>query len=304
MRIRGRGAPPLPSDLPSSPPPSQLHHGNDQSVQSPARNQSPPPPADDRRTSDLRVQTDGLICSEGEGVGAKKVSSKDHEIGVGEEEGGSEEMGLASPSNRRSSNSSPSPETSSVMEHWREEDRAVPLKKRRATFEMETMMEIKDEKAKKRMMRVRRNRPKKWVEEDEGEENGMAKNNGKKGRSGAGIILEGSRCSRVNGRGWRCHQQTLVGYSLCEHHLGKGRLKSMTSVKSSPLTAPVLHKPTKPETNTEDEEESDGYEGTMVAKKGKKIGAVKARSMSSLLGQTVASPLPVTLQLSNGNCDI
>ena len=76
MRIRGRGAPPLPSDLPSSPPPSQLHHGNDQSVQSPARNQSPPPPADDRRTSDLRVQTDGLICSEGEGVGAKKVSSK------------------------------------------------------------------------------------------------------------------------------------------------------------------------------------------------------------------------------------
>ncbi|KAL0291980.1 UNVERIFIED_CONTAM: hypothetical protein Sradi_7007100 [Sesamum radiatum] len=39
------------------------------------------------------------------------------------------------------------------------------------------------------------------------------------------VIMEGSRCSRVNGRGWRCCQPTLVGYSLCEHHLGKGRLE-------------------------------------------------------------------------------
>jgi hypothetical protein len=37
------------------------------------------------------------------------------------------------------------------------------------------------------------------------------------------MLLEGSRCSRVNGRGWRYSQPTLVGYSLCEHHLGKGR---------------------------------------------------------------------------------
>lgn len=191
------------------------------------------------------------------------------------------------------------------MEHWREEDRTIPLKKRRPTLEMETMREIKAEKAKNRVMRVRKKRPEKWVDEDEREENGMTRNNGKKGRSGTtnGIILEGSRCSRVNGRGWRCHQQTLVGYSLCEHHLGKGRLKSMTSVRNSPLTAPGLHKPTKHETDTEEaESESDGEDGRMVgmAKKGKRIGGVKARSMSSLLGQ-VTSPLPVTLQLSNGN---
>lgn len=76
MRIRGRGVPPPPPDLPSTPPPFQLHHGNRQSVQSPGRNPSPPPPADDPRTSDLRGQTDCLILSEGEGVGAKKVSSK------------------------------------------------------------------------------------------------------------------------------------------------------------------------------------------------------------------------------------
>lgn len=61
-----------------------------------------------------------------------------------------------------------------------------------------------------------------------------------------GAIKEGSRCSRVNGRGWRCGQQTLVGYSLCEHHLGKGRLRSITNIKgrakmptaASPVTAP------------------------------------------------------------------
>ncbi|KAJ1258514.1 hypothetical protein BS78_10G081100 [Paspalum vaginatum] len=50
----------------------------------------------------------------------------------------------------------------------------------------------------------------------------------KKKRRGAApaVLLEGSRCSRVNGRGWRCSQPTLVGYSLCEHHLGKGRMRS------------------------------------------------------------------------------
>lgn len=39
----------------------------------------------------------------------------------------------------------------------------------------------------------------------------------------------GSQCRRRNGRGWRCSQRTLVGYSLCDHHLGKGRLKSINT---------------------------------------------------------------------------
>jgi hypothetical protein len=47
-----------------------------------------------------------------------------------------------------------------------------------------------------------------------------------KKRRGPAVLLEGSRCSRVNGRGWRCSQPTLVGYSLCEHHLGKGRTRT------------------------------------------------------------------------------
>jgi hypothetical protein len=49
---------------------------------------------------------------------------------------------------------------------------------------------------------------------------------GAKKRRGPAVLLEGSRCSRVNGRGWRCSQPTLVGYSLCEHHLGKGRMRA------------------------------------------------------------------------------
>jgi len=40
---------------------------------------------------------------------------------------------------------------------------------------------------------------------------------------------EGSQCRRRNGRGWRCSQRTLVGYSLCEYHLGKGRLRTINN---------------------------------------------------------------------------
>lgn len=40
---------------------------------------------------------------------------------------------------------------------------------------------------------------------------------------------EGSQCRRRNGRGWQCPQRTLVGYSLCEYHLSKGRLRSINS---------------------------------------------------------------------------
>uniref|UniRef100_A0ACD5ZQB0 Uncharacterized protein n=1 Tax=Avena sativa TaxID=4498 RepID=A0ACD5ZQB0_AVESA len=52
---------------------------------------------------------------------------------------------------------------------------------------------------------------------------------GAKKRRGPAVLLEGSRCSRVNGRGWRCSQPTLVGYSLCEHHLGKGRMRAASA---------------------------------------------------------------------------
>ncbi|XP_051196167.1 uncharacterized protein [Lolium perenne] len=49
------------------------------------------------------------------------------------------------------------------------------------------------------------------------------KSDGPKRRRGPAVLLEGSRCSRVNGRAWRCSRPPLAGYSLCEHHLDKGR---------------------------------------------------------------------------------
>ncbi|KAI3760557.1 hypothetical protein L1987_50953 [Smallanthus sonchifolius] len=70
-----------------------------------------------------------------------------------------------------------------------------------------------------------------------------------------GVIMEGSRCSRVNGRGWRCSQETLVGYSLCEHHLGKGRLGSMTSVRGRSQT--VALKEQHNDDDDDDDEEDD-----------------------------------------------
>ncbi|CAL9117576.1 unnamed protein product [Musa textilis] len=134
-------------------------------------------------------------------------------------------------------------------------------------------------------------------------------------RRSPAVPVEGSRCSRVNGRGWRCCQKTLVGYSLCEHHLGKGRLRSMRSVRgqsgiSKPhwstgggnSVAPSTSAQKQPEEEEhatqslhllvaadnevckieEDEEEAE----KTVRKKRKKIGMVKARSISSLLDGT------------------
>ncbi|XP_064990126.1 uncharacterized protein LOC135627777 isoform X1 [Musa acuminata AAA Group] len=113
---------------------------------------------------------------------------------------------------------------------------------------------------------------------------------GKRRRSPA-VLVEGSRCSRVNGRGWRCCQQTLVGYSLCEHHLGKGRLRSVSSVRGQLGTSQpkwsvdgkngVLSS-TSPGEDEEEEEER------------KTTGMVKARSISSLLDDTNHS-LPSSL---------
>lgn len=130
----------------------------------------------------------------------------------------------------------------------------------------------------------------------------------KKSKRGS-VIMEGSRCSRVNGRGWRCCQPTLVGYSLCEHHLGKGRLRSMNSVRNRGSTAANLQigardqkdgnqiaplsttLPEKHETRNDvvDHVEEDNEKKSalaVVAKKRMKLGVVKARSISSLLGQT------------------
>ncbi|XP_055807797.1 uncharacterized protein LOC129876391 [Solanum dulcamara] len=116
----------------------------------------------------------------------------------------------------------------------------------------------------------------------------------KKNKRGS-VILEGSRCSRVNGRGWRCCQQTLVGYSLCEHHLGKGRLRSINSTVRNSMNNKKKKGEGKKEKSLPndneyygvvDDEENNKKKSLTTKKKMKKLGMVKARSLSSLLGQT------------------
>ncbi|CAK9148448.1 unnamed protein product [Ilex paraguariensis] len=139
-------------------------------------------------------------------------------------------------------------------------------------------------------------------DEPEGKESeeGIEKPNVKKSKRGS-VIMEGSRCSRVNGRRWRCCQQTIVGYSLCEHHLGKGRLRSMVSVRNQAMASnpSVLQKDESEKANQmekrlvadNDEDDDNGDDDDeekplMVRKKRMKLRMVKARSVSSLLSQT------------------
>ncbi|XP_044490040.1 uncharacterized protein LOC123214359 [Mangifera indica] len=243
-----------------------------------------------------------------------------------------------------------------VVGRWCEGEKAFPLKKRRASFERrgneETSVILDDEKdnnihkkMKTKIMKTKMN--KKFgldshlnQQEDSKEttaakdslnvvdDNNNSNNNNNsstatsasKKRARGGALMEGSRCSRVNGRGWRCCQQTLVGYSLCEHHLGKGRLRSMTSVRSRSLgnsknnentlissssnaaassnstptvtaasISSFMEETKNPSAANELLEEGDDEEKRplmMTTKKRAKLGTVKARSISSLLGQT------------------
>ncbi|CAA6664714.1 unnamed protein product [Spirodela intermedia] len=97
--------------------------------------------------------------------------------------------------------------------------------------------------------------------------------------------MEGSRCSRVNGRGWRCCQQTLVGYSLCEHHLGKGRLRSVSSVRCNGRARKKEEDDDGGEAALPRQQPQDEKEVKPGGRRRKKIGMVKARSISSLLHQ-------------------
>nr|TKR71496.1 hypothetical protein D5086_0000300200 [Populus alba] len=130
---------------------------------------------------------------------------------------------------------------------WGEGDRAFPLKKRRGSFERRSNEETIMDTRKKMKTKMKTKMENKCLQQ-----NGDSEEDDKETKEGAsskvktkvrgGALLEGSRCSRVNGKGWRCCQQTLVGYSLCEHHLGKGRLRSMNSVRSRSIATTVPKK--------------------------------------------------------------
>lgn len=187
-------------------------------------------------------------------------------------------------------------------------DKEVPLKKRRVSLERGvnnegTIIMEKEKMKTKANMKTKTN--KKCAQQNEDEDEDEKEHEGKETKEGfdngsssgkkrarGGALMEGSRCSRVNGRGWRCCQQTLVGYSLCEHHLGKGRLRSMTSVRSRAAAAkkgdavPPLPSSSEGKLMLDENGDEDEKKVLMMTKRRMRIGMVKARSLSSLLGQT------------------
>ncbi|XP_038903168.1 uncharacterized protein LOC120089834 [Benincasa hispida] len=201
---------------------------------------------------------------------------------------------------------------------WCEREKAFPLKKRRGSFERSnndqddndedddeeddqvvTTSTVKLLPDEKKTMKTKMNK-KSTLSSQKQTKLGLDLVGKKRSRGGA--LMEGSRCSRVNGRGWRCCQQTLVGYSLCEHHLGKGRLRSMNNVRSRSLAAATAT-PKNVVVDVEDEKKPSpspfpappSSSLTLASKKRMKLGVVKARSISSLLGQPdgmVATPPP------------
>ncbi|KAM2568426.1 hypothetical protein TB2_008661 [Malus domestica] len=237
-------------------------------------------------------------------------------------------------------------------------ERAFPLKKRRGSFERgannirQTIMDDQKDKKSMKTKTNKKNVPRQQQGEDDRQKQDDHVSDDNRVNSGVsatrkrargGALMEGSRCSRVNGRGWRCFQQTLVGYSLCEHHLGKGRLRSMNSVRSRStavatsttttstitraastetefkqlsvsrilsLESPPLKEDTKAVLLLDDRDigEGKGNEGEeeekkplLVTKKRMKVGIVKARSMSSLLGQTNSSAISVVADEDEDN---
>lgn len=208
-----------------------------------------------------------------------------------------------------------------VLGRWFEGEKAFPFKKRRGSIGEATRVEkekkLTQTKMEKKSSDGQQSDDKKQddrVVTGEGINQNVVSGTSPKKRARGNAIMEGSRCSRVNGRGWRCCQQTLVGYSLCEHHLGKGRLRSLNSVRSRSLASSIgsveskskqlsrqsyLELPKdegcKPdmlldvnhggEDQRQQSEHSEEKMPLVVTKKRMKLGTVKARSMSSLLGQ-------------------
>lgn len=192
---------------------------------------------------------------------------------------------------------------------WCEKEKTFPLKKRRGSFERSSDNEDEDDQVatttvkplldEKKAMKTKMNKKCTLLSQKQSK---LGLDLAGKKRLRGGALMEGSRCSRVNGRGWRCCQQTLVGYSLCEHHLGKGRLRSMNNVRNRSLAAATATSKNILIIDKDEKKPSPSpfppppSSSTLASKKRMKLGVVKARSISSLLGQpdgmVVTPPLP------------
>ena len=123
---------------------------------------------------------------------------------------------------------------------WCEEERAIPLKKRRVV-----------------MVRYETNQSKENLKKGALEERQRE-------------IGEMKRCNRGNGKGWRCSKMRVKGHTLCKNHLELQRMRNINCSRRS------------------NQGEGDSFVGRAnQIRENKRVRVVKARSMRSLLRDTV-----------------
>ncbi len=104
---------------------------------------------------------------------------------------------------------------------WFDGEKAFPPKKRRSTFERRANEDAIMEKDKKMKTKMKTKMNKKCAQLNDNEEDGEKETKegveSTKKRARGGALMEGSRCSCVNGRGWRpgVANRTLWGSILC-----------------------------------------------------------------------------------------
>ncbi|ERN11116.1 hypothetical protein AMTRI_Chr04g243760 [Amborella trichopoda] len=195
-------------------------------------------------------------------------SNQEEKVGMkGDESVGEEPAGAPnnSPGARPPPPLPPKPERE-TNGRWSKEDYSFPLKKRKRTT-VETSEEIKEEGIE--MANVN------------SDNTAKPKKKQKKKKENSETELGGSQCSRMNGRGWRCNQQTLVGYALCEHHLGKGRMKSINGIVSN-----KREKLGESQKREKEPEESQERREKLERERKKKVHPVKAKSINSIINET------------------
>ncbi|KAG5555513.1 hypothetical protein RHGRI_006231 [Rhododendron griersonianum] len=293
-------------------PPSLHHHTPHLLRPSDSQNQTP---NKDRRPSDLTVV--GLMAVSGTNAVDYPLddmnnstrccrrggSNQDPPVGDGEEEVDAEKkptvatnrrLGYSYGAETSGGSGSFSLSPSSHQGHWCEEDKLFPLKKRRASFTCKLRASTaSDEEQKKGIRETPRNTEKSSVEydyesenEEEQEDDAVEKYEAKKAECGEGgktpVANSNLLCRRNSGNGWRCNRPTVLGHSLCEYHLSSARMRNRNYVRTRNPPKNKINKFKKVFTGLYLEEEEDfndkGFE---------KRGVMKARSISSLLSQTV-----------------
>lgn len=177
------------------------------------------------------------------------------------------------------------------------------MKKRRASFTCKLRASTASvvEEQKKCIRETPRNTKKSSVEydyeseneEEQEDDDTVEKYEAKKAECGQGgktpVGNSNSLCRRNNGNGWRCNRPTVLGHSLCEYHLSRARKRNRNYVGTqNPRNGPKnkINKFKKVFTGLyleEEEEEEEDFNDMGFEKR----GVMKARSISSLLSQTV-----------------